>query len=67
MKRNGKRKETAIWGMVGQIAEEEKEFSEEGAIIWARKLDRVAIDTENKILYVLKSDQREEYEEGARL
>ena len=46
------------------------EFSEEGAI-WARKLDGAAIDKEKKIRYVLEfkrtTDQREEYEEGARV
>jgi hypothetical protein len=54
----------------GEIAEKEKEFSEEGAI-WARKLEGAEIDKENTILYVLKfkhtTDQREEYEEGARV
>jgi hypothetical protein len=55
-----------------QTAEEEKEFSEEGAV-WARKLDGVVIVKENKIQYVLEfkhaTDQREEYEasEGARV
>ena len=57
-------------GDAGEIAEEEKEFSEEGAI-WARKLDGAVIDKENKILYVLEfkrtTDQREEYEKGARV
>ena len=56
-------------GNMGEIAEEEKELSEEGAI-WARKLDGAEIDKENKILYVLEfkhtNDQREECEEGAK-
>ena len=54
----------------GEIAEKEKEFSEEGAI-WARKLEGAEIDKENTILYVLKfkhtTDQREEHEEEARM
>ena len=37
-------------GDAGETAEEEKEFSEEGAI-WARKLDGLVIDKENKIQY----------------
>ena len=59
-------------GYAGETAEEEKEFSEEEAI-WARKLDGAAIDKEKKIPYVLEfkrttvTDQREEYEEGARV
>ena len=57
-------------GDAGETAEEEKEFSEEVAI-WARKLDGAVIDKEKKILYVLEfkrtTDQREEYEEGARV
>jgi hypothetical protein len=57
-------------GKVGEIAEEENEFSEERAI-WARELDGATIDKENKILYVLEfkhtTDQREENEEGARV
>jgi hypothetical protein len=44
-------------------------FSEEGAI-WARKLDGVAIDKKEKILYILEfkrtTHQREECEERAR-
>jgi hypothetical protein len=64
--REAKRKLTAAqddvnMGDAGETAEEEKEFSEEGAI-WARKLDGAAIDKENKILYVLgfkhTTDQR---------
>ena len=56
-------------GDAGETAKEEKEFSEEEAI-WARKLDGHAINKVKKILYVLEfkhtTDQREEYEEGAR-
>jgi hypothetical protein len=44
-----KAQEDSDMGNAGEIAEEEKEFSEEGAI-WARKLDGAAIDKENKIL-----------------
>ena len=68
--REAKRKarEDSDMGDAGETAEEEKEFSEEEAI-WARKLDGVVIDKENKILYVLEfkhtTDQREENEEGA--
>ena len=65
-----KAREDSDMGAVGETAEEVKEFSEEGAI-WARKLDGTAIDKENKILYVLEfkltTDQRKEYEEGARV
>ena len=70
--REAKRKvrEDSDMGDAGETAEEEKEFSEEEAI-WARKLDGAAIDKEKKILYVLEfkrtTDQREEYEEGARV
>ena len=70
--REAKRKvrEDSDMGEAGETAEEEEEFSEEGAI-WTRKLDGVAIDKENKILYVLEfkrtTDHREEYEEGARV
>ena len=57
-------------GDAGETAKEEKEFSEEEAI-WARKLDGSAIHKKNKILHVLEfkrtTDQREEYEEGARV
>ena len=69
--REAKRKaqEDSDMGDAGETAEEEKEFSEEEAI-WARKLNGAAIDKENKILYVLEfkrtTDQREEYEEGAK-
>ena len=65
-----KAREDSDMGDVGETAEEEKEFSEE-EVMWARKLDGLAIDKENKILYVLEfkrtTDQREEYEEGARV
>ena len=70
--REAKRKvqEDSDMGDEGEIAEEEKDFSEEGAI-WARKLDGAAIDKENRILYVLEfkrtTDQREEHERGARM
>ena len=73
--REAKRKLTAAqddvnMGDAGETAEEEKEFSEEGAI-WARKLDGAVIDKENKMLYVLEfkctTDQSEEYEGGARV
>ena len=65
VKRKGKREKIVIWGMLETLetAEEEKEFSEEGAI-WARKLDGAAIDKEKKILSVLEfkrtTDLREE-------
>jgi hypothetical protein len=47
--REAKRKaqEDIDMGDAGEIVEEEKEFSEQGAI-WARKLDGAAIDKENK-------------------
>ena len=48
-----KAREDSDMGDAGETAEKEKEFSEEGAI-WARKLDRAAIDTEKKMLYVLR-------------
>ena len=53
--REAKRKaqEESHKGDAGETAEEEKEFSEEGAI-WARKLDGAVINKENKILYVLE-------------
>ena len=62
--REAKRKarEDSDIGDAGETAKEEKKFSEEEAI-WARKLDGVVIDKENKILYVLEfthtSDHRE--------
>ena len=49
--RKQKAREDSDMGDAGETAEEEKKFSEEGAI-WARKLDGAAIDKENKILYV---------------
>ena len=59
-----KAREDSDMGDARETAEEEKEFSEEEAI-WA------AIDKEKKILYVLEfkrtTDQREEYEKGARV
>ena len=39
---------------MGETAEEEKEFSEKGAI-WVRKLDGLAIDKKEKILPVSRS------------
>jgi ribonuclease HI len=64
-----KAQEDSDMGKAGDMAEEEEEFSEEGAI-WARKLDGAAIDEKEKILYVLEfkrtTDQREEYEVRAK-
>jgi hypothetical protein len=52
-------------GSAGDTAEEEKEFSEEGAI-WARKLDGAAIDKKEKILYVLEFKRQLIKEKGTR-
>ena len=46
-----KAQEDSDMGDTGEIAKEEKEVSKEGAM-WERKLDGVAIDKENKVLYV---------------